>query len=241
VSQCQTNCTSNLLFTTSSNMFPISLPLTLILLLWTSLFLPLTTALPLPYAKSILEAHICLNLDFSLDAANLELSGGATCALYSYVSIKLRSTVSSNRFVQSSPKHHRQHQALTLLFPNSAPSFTGDPPISSSSTTRPAKEASGRKEFRSDLRRSSSITKRRRRNTKRNTITSSLADSPPQPYAESIQAGTGDAKLTPWKPPASAGPPKDSDWCGGDGPYYANGNGCIGPGRKARDVGGIDD
>lgn len=181
-----------------------------------------------------------------------------------FVRIAVARSAQSRRTTPPSPKHH--HQALTNVLPKSSDvSCTGDPtsfhsptspdhkvaslfcePSKISTTADPSKansaeEASGQKDLRNDLRRSTSPTNRRGRNTKKNTIPSTLADGSPQPYAESIQAGTGDAKLTPWKPPATSGPPKESDWCGGDGPYYANGNGCIGPGRRARDAGGLYD
>lgn len=95
-------------------------------------------------------------------------------------------------------------------------------------------EASEQRSFRiDDLRRSTLITNQRREITKR--------DGPPNPYAETTQAGAGDVSLTPWKPPAGSWPPKETNGCGGDGPYYANGNGCIGPGKRERDVEDLDE
>jgi len=103
VSQCQTNCTSNLLFTPSSNMPPISVPLTLFLLPLASLLVPSTTASPLPFAKSIPEARACLTFDLPLNATNLKLGDGATCVLFSYVSHAFTARQSRRAIPQALP------------------------------------------------------------------------------------------------------------------------------------------
>lgn len=59
--------------------------LVLILLSCSSLLLPSTTALPLPFARPTAKAYTCLTFQTPLEAANLQLSDGATCALNSYV------------------------------------------------------------------------------------------------------------------------------------------------------------
>jgi hypothetical protein len=100
-------------------------------------------------------------------------------------------------------------------------------PAGTLTATDSVEEAGERQRLRNDLRRSTPIAKHPS-NDKRD-------DAPLQPYPEAIQAGTSDVRLTPWKPSTNSWPPKESDGCGGNGPYYANGNGCIGPGR-ARDV-----
>ena len=220
-----------------------------LLVIWCSFFLivPSATALPLPFSISIPKPHTCLTFDSPVDITSPKLSDGAVCILYPYVSRPLAQPSLVAQANQPRPKHR---QALTRSFcPNSAPLCTGSPTISAPSTPpyplnhkiaslfckssktftttdfREAhhdEDASGREDFRNDLRRSNPI-RNRRSNDKG-------GDIPPQPCAEAIQAGTENARLTPWKPPVSSGPPKESEWCGGDGPYYANANGCIGPG-----------
>jgi len=92
-----------------------------------------------------------------------------------------------------------------------------------------------------DLRRSTPSTFRRRGTRgKRNTDSTDNSPGPytePSPQFASPDTGSspGDAKLTPWTPPANSWPPKESDGCTGVGPYYANAVGCMGPGRE-RDV-----
>lgn len=114
VSQFKTNCTSYFHCTPSANMFPMFLPLTLFLLPLASLRVPLTTALPLPFAASIPTAHTCLTFDFPLETANLKVSDGATCVLSSYVSHP-PAAQQSPRPIPPSPKHHRR--TLTHFFP----------------------------------------------------------------------------------------------------------------------------
>jgi hypothetical protein len=203
-------------------MFPTSLLFQFALLLFScsSFLFPSTTALPLPFAKSISDSHICLTFDLPLDIESLKFSDAATCRLYSSPSCTGIPTIFS-----SSATPETQNLKIACLFCEPAETFTATDPTREDQ----AEEASERKDFRSDLRRSAAMINGR---------SNKMRDvDPPQPYPEAIQAGTGDTKLTPWKPPASSWPPKESDGCGGDGPYYANGNGCIGPGR-ARNVDG---
>jgi hypothetical protein len=63
--------------------------------------------------------------------------------------------------------------------------------------------------------------------------TSVPAEDPLEPSTEALpqRADPGDVKLTPWTPPANSWPPKQSDGCGGNGPYYA----CMAP-ERVRDV-----
>lgn len=187
--------------------------LVFLFLSWSFLLFPSTTALPLPFTQSTPKAHACLTLDSPLGIASLKFIGESTCAFHSYP------------FCAGNP----------TSLPSSAASETMDLKIASLScesagtfrATDSVEEASESQRLRSDLRRSTPIAKHPS-DDKRD-------DVPPQPYPEAIQAGTSDVKLTPWKPSTNSWPPKESDGCGGDGPYYANGNGCIGPAR-VRDV-----
>jgi hypothetical protein len=172
-----------------------------------------TTALPLPFTQSIPKAHACLTLDSPRDIASLKFIEGSTCAFHSYpfcAGITTRSP--------SSAASETMNLKIATLSCEPAGTFTA---------TESVEEESERQRLRNDLRRSTPIASHPS-NDKRD-------DAPPQPYPEGIQAGTSDVKLTPWKPSTNSWPPKESDGCGGDGPYYANGNGCIGPGR-ARDM-----
>lgn len=188
--------------------------LALLLLLFSySVLFPSAAALPLPFTLSIPEAHACLTLDSPLDIASLKFTGASTCAFHSYSFCAGNPTS-----LPSSAAPETMDLKIASLSCEPAGTFTA---------TDSVEEASERQHLRNDLRRSTPIANHPSDNKR--------DDAAPQPYPETVQAGTGDAKLTPWKAPANSWPPKESDGCGGDGPYYANGNGCIGPGR-ARDV-----